>query len=334
MPLTVRTSGYPSCVVVLALGVLALSGCTPKTSDEVIEARPPDPALSGRFFASAGEGESNRDVYEVQFTPLRLYRRSDTGRAFTLGGCASGLIVTVADKSVGFRDELRSFADDRFSPVDGLTDPRGALPAVAPDCRILFNRLDKTSDPPTSRLMVFDPTARTTTELRSAAFAENKALGVPVWGPAGQVAVFEGTVSKPGAPGVATGIVVISPDGSGRSLHSPVPDFGTLAWGPSQWMAIANLDQGTVFLNPDTGERHDLAGWLPLTWSPDGTRLLVAEASQRKTIGIVELPDFGRVRELGTTSRVAIFDVAWLPHDATAVGPPTVGRQPDDGDEG
>lgn len=332
MPLTVKTSGYRLWLALL-VGGLVVSGCRASTDGEVIEARPPpDPALSGRFFASAGEGESKRDVYEVQFTPLRFFQRSDTGRAFTLGGCAADLVVTVADQSVGFRDELRSFVEDRFTPIDGLTDPTGALPAVAPDCRIVFNRLDKTADPPTNRLLVFDPNARTTKELRAAAFAENKTLGVPVWGPAGQVAVFEGTVSKPGAPGAATGIVVLAPDGSERTIDPPVPDFGTLAWGPSAWMAIANLDRGTVFLHPDTGEKHELAGWLPLTWSPDGMRLLVTDAKERRTIGLVELPEFGAVLELGTTSEVAVFDLVWLPHDATAVGPATVGRRADDGD--
>jgi hypothetical protein len=332
MPLTVR--GFRYLAVVALLGVLGLSACTANSSDDVITARPPDPALKGRFFASAGEGESTRDVYEMQFNPLRLYRRSATGRAFTMGGCATDLIVTVADKSVGYRDELRSFSDDKFLPIEGLTDPSGALPAVATDCRLLFNRLDKSSDPPTNRLLVFDPASRTTTELRTAAFADNKTLGVPVWGPAGQVAVFEGTMAKPGLPGVATGIAVISPDGSARTLDPPVPDFGTLAWAPSQWMAIANLDKGTVFLNPGTGEKQELPGWLPLTWSPDGMRLLVADAKQRKTIGLVELPELSSVRKLGTTSEMAVFDVVWLPPDATAVGPDTVGRRPDDGDEG
>lgn len=97
-------------------------------------------------------------------------------------------------------------------------------------------------------------------------------------------------------------------------------------------MAIAKLDRGIVFLHPDTGERHELEGWLPLSWSPDGMRLLVADAKERKTIGLVELPDLTAVRELGTTSQVAVFDVVWLPGDSAAVGPATVGRRADDGD--
>lgn len=224
--------GSRHLAVALLLGVVGLSACTANTSDEVITARPPDPALRGRFFASAGESESLSDLYEVQFSPLRLYKRTTTGRVFGMSGCATDLIVTIADKSVGFRDELRSFADDKFLAIEGLTDPSGALPAVAPDCRILFLRLDKTNDPPTDRLLVFDPRTNQTTELRTASFAENKALGVPVWGPGGEVAVFEGTVPKSGVPALATGIVVISPDGSERTIDPPVPDFGTLAWAP------------------------------------------------------------------------------------------------------
>lgn len=321
----------PVAVGLLGFALLGLSGCSKAKDDEVVAQRP-DPALRGRFFASAGEGEAARDLYEVQFNPLRLYRRSESGRVFTLGGCATDLVATIADKSVGFRDELRSYDGEQFTTIEGLTDPAGALPAVAADCRLLFNRLDRTNDPPTSRIMVFDPEAKTSSELRAAAFADNKLLGVPTWGPSGQVAVFEGTVAKDNVPAVATGIVVISADGSERTIESPVRDLGVMAWGPSPWMAIANADLGTVFLNPETGERAELAGWLPLTWSPDGQRLLVADAKERKTIGLVELPNFQAVRTLGATSEAAIFDVVWLPHDSKAGGSVPVGTMPDDGD--
>ncbi|MGH9038816.1 MAG: hypothetical protein ACRDZ3_01140 [Acidimicrobiia bacterium] len=315
----------------LLIAMLGTTACS-RSGEDVVIAPPSDPALSGRFFASAGEGESKADLYEMRFNPFRLYRLSDTGRVFGIGGCATDLVVTIADKSVGFRDELRSYDGDAFRPIAGLGDPSGALPASAADCRLLFSRLDNTKNPAIDRIMVFDPRAQTTTELKAS--SGDTALGIPAWGPNGEVAVYEGTAPATGVPSKVTGIVVISPDGSSRTIEPPVASFGGLAWAPSQWMAFADLEQDrTVFLHPGTGERSELAGWVPLSWSPDGMRLLVTDAKESKTIGLVALPDLQSVRKVGAASKAAVFNVVWLPDDATAGGPMTVGRRPDDGGE-
>ncbi|MGH9039563.1 MAG: hypothetical protein ACRDZ3_04975 [Acidimicrobiia bacterium] len=323
---------FLAAVIVLVGAV----GISVSISASPVDLRDPgryDPALSGRFFASAGEGAAAGDLYEVQFNPPRLHRRTSTGRVYGMGGCDTDLVVTVADQSVGYRDELRRFADDQFLPVAGLADPAGARPALTPDCRAAFVRLDHTTDRPTERLMVFDPETEATTELRTAAPPYDQSFGVPAWGPDGEVAVLEGTAAEAGALGEVTGIVVISPDGSERILDPPVEEFGALAWAPSQWMALGDGDSGTVFLNPATGEQSSLDGWVPLTWSPDGMRLLVAEARERRLLGLVDLADLGGVRAVGKTEDVAIHDVVWLPYNTIAVGPPTVGRVPGDGDD-
>ena len=317
----------PLAVAIVLVGAVGISVTTSASQVDLLDPGGYDPALAGRFFASAGEGDAGGDLYEVAFNPLRLVRRTATGRVFGLGGCEQDLVVTVADRSVGFRDELRRFADDAFLPLYGLSDPSGALPALTPDCRTLFLRLDHTTVPPTERLMVFDPEARTTTELRTAAPPYDQAFGVPTWGPGGEVAVLEGTAARTGQPGVVTGIVVIAPDGSERILDPPVEEFGAFAWGPSQWMAIGDGDRSTVFLNPTTGEHVELAGWTPLTWSPDGNRLLVAEAGDRRTLGLVDAMDLGAVRPLGTAEGLSFHDVVWLPSTTMAVGPPAVGLQ-------
>lgn len=318
-------------VVAALVFVLGTWGCSRNADEDIVIAEPADPALSGRFFASAGESESISDLYEMKFSPFRLSKLSTTGRVFGMDGCASKLVVTIADKSVGFADELRRFTGNGFAMIDGLADPSGALPDVAPDCRMAFLRLDKTNDPPTDRLMVFDPQTEQTSELRTAAFADNKTLGVLTWGPDGQVAVIEGTAPEPGVPGRVTGIVVIASDGSERILGPPVSEFGTITWAPSEWMALADQEKGTVFLHPDTGEQVQLPGWLPLTWSPDGQRLLVASAPDRTTLGLVELPDLTSARKVASTEDVAVFDVVWLPADATAGGKSTLDR-PEVGD--
>jgi len=90
-------------------------------------------------------------------------------------------------------------------------------------------------------------------------------------------------------------------------------------------MAVGKLNEGTIFLNPGTGQRAELAGWYLRAWSPDGKRLLVGDVATRRTLGLVELPDLTTVRTIGRAA-LGVFDTVWLPPDATAVGPATAGK--------
>jgi hypothetical protein len=318
-------------VVVASAG---LGGCS-RSKGEAIVAKPLDPALSGRFYATAGPGESQSDLYEAQFHPDRLFlfQLTKTGRTFGVDGCDSALTVDVAGQDVDFQDALRRFETGAILGIDGLDDARAALMSVAPDCRVLYLRLDRSTTPPTGRLMVFDPVAKNAQELHAAASPEF-ALGIADWGPSGRVAVFEGTAATEGHPSVATGIVVIAPDGSKRTIAPPVAGFGTLQWGASKWMAISDeVNRKTVFIDPDSGARAELAGWFPLAWSPDGQRLIVTDAPDRKTLGLVDSADLTKARVVGHAKKAAFFDLLWLPETATAGGPPPApGRRPDDGD--
>jgi hypothetical protein len=82
-------------------------------------------------------------------------------------------------------------------------------------------------------------------------------------------------------------------------------------------MAFGRSDAKTIlFLNPDTGERSELPGWFPLGWSPDGTELLVSDAAEYKTLGVVAVSDLATVRTLGRAT-VGVYEVAWLAEGAT-----------------
>ena len=186
--------------------------------------------MSGRFFATAGPSESQSDLYQalVFSEHVALYQLTKTGRTFGVDGCDTSLTVDVAGPDVDFQDALRRFQDRTTVQIDGLGDARGALLAVGPDCRILYLRPDRSTTPPTDHLMVFDPAAKSVKELYAARNPQT-ALGSADWGPDGRVALFEGTAETEGHPGVTTGIVVISPDGSKRSLPAPVTEFGRIA---------------------------------------------------------------------------------------------------------
>lgn len=71
--------------------------------------------------------------------------------------------------------------------------------------------------------------------------------------------------------------------------------------------------KGTLFLNPSTGQRSVLDGWLPLAWSPDGAQLLVTEAKKGTTLAVVELPNLARTRNVGASEVGTVRDAVWLP---------------------
>jgi len=315
-------------VVIASLG---LGGCS-RGKEETLTAKPSDPALSGRFFLTAGPGESQSDLYEalVFSEHVALYQLTKTGRTFGVEGCASSLTVDVAGPDVDFQDALRRFQDRMAVQIDGLGDVRGALSSVTPDCRVLYQRLDRSTTPPTGHLMVFDPATKGLTELYAARNPQT-ALGIADWGPDGRLALFEGTAETEGHPTVTTGIVLISPDGSKRILPPPVAEFGTLQWGTSKWIALSDeANRKTVFIDPDSGARTELAGWYPLAWSPDGQHLMVTDAPTRMTLGLVNSTDLTQAKVIGHAKKAAFFTMLWLPLNSTAGGSTLIAGQPSD----
>lgn len=69
----------------------------------------------------------------------------------------------------------------------------------------------------------------------------------------------------------------------------------------------------TLFLNPATGERWTLDGWLPLSWSPDGSQLLVTDTEKGTTLAVVKLPDRMQTRNVGVSEVGKVWDAVWLP---------------------
>lgn len=279
---------------------------------QVVES--PDPTLSGRFFATAGDRDLDADLYEVTFGPLRLRQLTDGARVTTIGACPSRLVVSAAQEEVGFQDTLQEFRDSSFRSIDGLGMPKGSLPALSPDCRLLYTTVDRSTPARIKQLNLWDPQQRSASTVYEA-----PALGVPDWGSEGRLAVVERTPSEAGVASVTTGIVVIEPDGSNTTLPAPAPTLGTMQWGASKWMAFDEGATGTLFFDPKSGETRRLPRWLPLAWSPDGQRLLVVEAGKRRRLGLVQVADLASVREIATAKK-SLFEVVWLAPDATAGG--------------
>jgi hypothetical protein len=222
--------------------------------------------------------------------------------------------VAAAQPEVGYDDHLQSFRQGRFGPVEGLGTPHDLYPVLAPDCRVLYVEPPAEDDAP-ERLHVWDPAAKKDTVVATA-----PEFGGTSWGPGGAIAFVDRSPTRPGVESVDRAVVMLTARGQRRELRPPATDTRYLLWGATNWMAFSrHAAEVTILLQPDTGERHDLAGWVPRAWSPDGKQLLVVEAGAHRKLGLVDISDLGTVKPLGEAP-MPVLDTVWLPAGSDPIG--------------
>jgi len=297
-----------------ALTILMLSGCTARVSQLTAtkDVPPSDlvavggPAPAGRFYVKAGANDLDADVYEFRFEPRSQERISTKARVSTLGGCKDKVVVSAAQKEVGLTDHIQELQGGRLAPVEKLGVQPGSDPHVSADCRILYIRLAEADPELINEIVLFDPATGSTTSI-----VKGTTVAGASWGPNGEILVLKREASGPV-------LVIMKSDGTQVTIKPDQPDIGNLQWGQGGWIAtgIAQPQQpptATLFVNPTTGARSVLEGWLPLTWSPDGQQLLVSEAKNGTTLAVVELPDLTKARNVGVSEVGAVWDATWLP---------------------
>jgi hypothetical protein len=308
-------AGVRRALALLATATLVLAGCaaapkqekatpTQVTPNSLVAVTGPAPV--GRFYVKAGARDLDSDLYEVTFSPPDFRRLTTDSRVTTVGGCASTIVVAAAQRDVGYADRLQEFRDGKLVPLDALGLEAGSDPHVSDDCRILYIRLAKAEPALVNEVKLWDPVKRTAT----AVIAGETIFGAS-WGPAGEIVVLKRETNGPR-------LLILRKNGAQAEIDPQTPDVGNVQWGKSGWLAmdIAQPHQpptGTLFLNPATGARSVLDGWLPLTWSPDGQQLLVSDSRQGTTLAVVELPDLSRTRAVGVSTVGTVWDAVWLP---------------------
>lgn len=293
---------------------LVFSGCSPKVSreDATKVIRPSEmvavegPAPTGRFYVKAGENSLDADLYRLRFSPQGQDRITTKARVSTLDGCKDKVILSAAQKEVGLTDHLQELQGDKLVPVEKLGVQQGSDPHVSSDCRILYLRVAEANPGLVNEIMLFDAATGSTTSV-----VKGSTVASASWGPNGEILLLK---REPNGPV----LVVMKPDGSQTTINPEQPDVGNPQWGRSGWIAtdIAQPRQaptGTLFVNPSTGERSQLNGWLPLAWSPDGQQLLVTDATKGTTLAVVELPDLTKTRNVGVSEVGNVWDAVWLP---------------------
>ena len=310
-------------VAAAVAGALGLTGCsrngpskessaTASTTTTAAAAAIPGPP--GRFLSLVGENSLNAGLYELTFGPPHLQELTPVRRVTTIGACPTAVVVAAAQPEVGYDDHLQSFRQGRFGPVEGLGTPHAFYPVLGADCRVLYDEPPLRDDAP-YRLHVWDPGTKKDTVVATA-----PEYGGTSWGPGGAIAFVERSRTSQGVQPVDRALVILTAKGQRRELRPPTTDTRYLLWGATNWMAFTRhaLDV-TILLQPDSGERHELTGWVPRAWSPDGKQLLVAEAGSNRKLGLVDLTDLGTVKPLGEAP-MPVLDTVWLPAGSDPIG--------------
>jgi len=297
-----------------AAATMLFGACTAKVSRESggKEVRGSDlvavegPAPVGRFYASAGANSLDADLYEFRFSPPGQERLTTKARVTTLDACKDKVVISAAQNEVGLTDHIQELQGRTLAPIEKLGVQRGSDPHVFADCRILYLRLVEANPELINEIVLFDPSSGATKSVVKGATVASAS-----WGPNGEILVLKREATGPV-------LVIIKPDGSQTTINPVQPDVGNLQWGRGGWIAtdIAQPQQpptGTLFVNPTTGARSVLEGWLPLAWSPDGQQLLVSEAAKGTTLAVVELPDLTKTRNVGVSEVGTVWDAVWLP---------------------
>src|SRR5207248_8117499 len=202
-------------------------------------------------------------------------------RVSTVGACPTEVVVAAAQREVGYVDTLQELRGGRLVPVEKLGPVHAFDPDLSPDCRLLFHETKGSGPSIMGQVKRFDPATGAVTEVTSGTTVTGAA-----WGPDGQVLVLR---REPTGPKLD----VIRPNGTKQELDPKVTDVGNTPWGKSGWIAMAVFTTprqpptSTLFMNPTTGQRSTLDGWLPLAWSPTGDQLLVRDAAKGTTLAVV-----------------------------------------------
>ena len=309
-----------------ALLVIAITaGCDSSSNRESGEATPGPPPASidvtsdappeGHFYILLqGAAHAEYDVYQLRFAPRSLTRVTNTGRVSSVAACAQRLVVAAGRAEAGYSDHIEEVRNGSLAPLDGLGQTEGFTPSLNGSCQVAYGWPNRAVGPePDGELRLWDPERRTVDTLFRTP-AGGGIVGSTSWGPAGEIAAltFPPTPTGVSEPTRPAKLIIVRPDRSVVEVDPGITRPGLLAWGRS-WMALSDEDQrSTVFLDPTTRQRAALPEWRPLTWSPDGTRLLVIDSATEKRLGIVAESGLTAVRQVAVVNRT-IGGAVWLP---------------------
>lgn len=289
---------------VAAVGWSGLSGCDSGSPNKAASAKPTPtgPVLPGVVYLVSGPTLLTGDLWRLRDGKAEQLTDFEGGRISHV--TAGSGEVMVAEASSG-ADQIARLMGDRLEPY---IQDRVFTPALSSDGRLAYSiyRYTEASGrlPSGSAIMARD--LETGAERVAYEIGDGQTLGYPAFGPDGLLAA-DLNADFPNAA-----VIVIGPDGTVRH-RLPHPGGTQVFWQPGPLPLVTN-GEGTSFLwDPATGNQTPVApGWVPITWSPDGTQLLVAQGQE---LGRVKPSDPSRVESLGRFGPGPVYLGAWVAND-------------------
>jgi hypothetical protein len=263
--------------------------------------------LAGVVYFTAGPDPLSTDVYRMQgaLADAERLTRSTDNLGISWMTAQPGKIVVASGRAGGV-DHIETLEQfQRRRPNPGI---RGSSPALDTDGTLAYTVSGRRRGEDLIVKLPKGPARRILHVPQS----------IPVWGPAHRLYVADNRRlggDKRRRPCVISGFGSHRP----RIIRLPGRSVdGIIA--VSRRGEIASSDKrGHLTINPRRGPaRRFTLPWIPMSWSPDGRRLLVLRARDAyhggRQVGLLD-PANGAVRRVGSVSGGTVNSAVWLPSD-------------------
>lgn len=285
-------------------------------SSEAATPKPPTTVLlpdGGTLYVGAGPSGFAQDLYRIRGdgrTAPEQVTALPPGRNLSVLTAGSGQVI-VSEATEG-TDKIARLVGNR---LERLIDDRVFTPSLSDDGRLAYVRLREAVGQPNVDFVVVRDLA--SSEERNLYQHTGGSLSYPAWAPGSLLAVVE----KDGPTLRQARIVLIGADGTVRKVElGERASTGLVGSQRAPHLVVrGNGPPPSQFLlDPALGHRDPLPpGWVPLTWSPDGSSLLVANG---RRLGLIRPPDLARVDEVGNFPQ-PVWQADWVLSEAETASP-------------
>lgn len=250
------------------------------------------------------------DLYALTLNPLRVYRVTTDKRVSSMSAGLDQIVVAAADQQIDLLGLVD--VDGTIKDIPGLGRPSASGPQLQRDGTIRYFDYEGPAKEPT-RYLSWDPASGRQRVLHTA----------PESGYVGFIAGAGRSFLQLAEDEDGPAVLVVGP---GKTRKIQLPGLAGVITLGKQFLAteivpdLPGIDfpepTGLQLINPSSGKRTVVTGWTPISWSPDGTELLVRRtgtpAGQTTELGLLNPADPQAVRPLGTIPYLGIYQGSWV----------------------
>lgn len=307
-----RLSGAVGVRVFLALALSLATAACGENADAGGGPAVDAPPLHSFDVYAIGSADGNileADLYGISLNPLRAHRVTEGKRISWISADSDTVVVAAGDQQI---DKLGYIQEDgQIGPIPGLGRPAAYSPVIQPDGTIRYED-DGPGDDVITRYMSYDPDTSRTTVL----FRTTRDMNLVGTSPEGR---FLEVIHNDAGPDA---VALVSKSGDrrvftvGKRIEGPIPGKDLIAIGSLGSPDPNAPATATIILDPTNGKTRSVDGWAPLTWTPDGTKLLVVRAGETRLpdaeLAVLDPAEANNPQILGTIPGLTFFQADWV----------------------